>query len=205
MIKVKMDSEEDNMHQSAVLADAAYTRQAPEGYTIDSSLSNRNRTTLVNNETGRAVMSFRGTDLKSKQNKWKDLGSDALLAVGLQELSSRFRNAKKATKEAIDKYGSDNVELVGHSLGGSQALYANSKYKVRTTALNPGVSPANARKGMLDKLGDALFKRKVNRNAVVYHTGAQDVISALSPLVNARVVTVRPKVKSAHSLANFYR
>lgn len=193
------------MHNAAVLADASYTRQAPDGWSIDTSLSNRNRTTLVNNETGRAVMSFRGTDLKSKQNKWKDLGSDALLAVGLQELSSRFRNAKKATKAAIDKYGRDNVELVGYSLGGSQALYANAKHNVKTTALNPGVSPSNARKGMLDKLGDALFKRKVNQNAIVYHTGTKDPISALSPLVNARVVTVKPKDKNAHSLKNFFR
>jgi hypothetical protein len=197
-------SRSDHMHNSAVLAESSYTRQAPDGYSVDASLSNRNRQLLVNNETGKAILSFRGTDLKSKQAKWKDLGSDALLAVGLQELSTRFRNAKKATKAAIDKYGADNVELVGHSLGGSQALYANAKYGVKTTALNPGVSPANAKKGVLDKLGDALFKRKAKSTATIYHTGAADPISALSPLVNAKVVQVKPRGKNAHSLRNFF-
>lgn len=197
------DADNDQMQTAATLANAAYTRQAPDGWTVDSALSNRNRVALVNNETGKAVLSFRGTDLKSKQNKWKDLGSDALLAVGLQELSSRFRNAKKATKQAIDKYGSDNLELVGHSLGGSQALYSNAKYGVKTTALNPGVSPKNARKGLLDKLGDALFKRKAHSSATIYHSGPRDPISALSPLVNARVVQVKPRGKNAHSLSNF--
>jgi predicted esterase YcpF (UPF0227 family) len=150
-------------------------------------------------------MSFRGTDLKSKQNKWKDLGSDALLAVGLQELSSRFRNAKKATKAAVEKYGHDNVELVGFSLGGSQALYANAKHNVKTTALNPGTSPGFVKKTLFDRLSGALFKRPVNKTAKIYTTGT-DVISALSPMMaNAKTVYVKQRHKDSHSLENFKR
>lgn len=172
------------------------------GYEIDPELSNRNRTLYKHKDTGKAVLSFRGTELGTK-NKMGDLGSDALLALGLHKLSSRFRNAKHATARAVEKYGADNLTLTGHSLGGSQALYANSKHGIETHAFNPGVSPSFVRKSLMDSLSSQLFKRKPKKNATIYTTG-RDVISGLSPLfTRAKTVFVKGKGKDPHSLSNF--
>jgi len=200
-----MDSQDNAMQQYAQLSDGAYGAKDMShlGYEIDPQHSNRNRTLYQHRESGKAILAFRGTDLKSK-SKFGDLGSDALLALGLHGLSSRFRNAKKATDKAIATYGKDNLAVVGHSLGGSQALYANSKRGLEAHAFNPGVSGAMVRKNLMDSLGAQLFKRKPKPNATVYTTG-KDIISGLSPLlVKTKTVLVKPKKGvNAHSLQNF--
>lgn len=201
---MEVDATADVKHY-AQLSDGAYGGHDMShlGYTIDKEHSNRNRTLYHNAETGKAVLAFRGTELHTK-NKKGDLGTDALLALGLQKLSSRFRNAKKATGHAIEKYGKDNLTLTGHSLGGSQALYANSHYKVPAHTYNPGVSPSMVRKDLFDSLSAKLFKKKPHTNANIYTTG-KDLISGLSPLLTrAKTFIVKQKKgASAHSLSNF--
>jgi hypothetical protein len=200
---METDTTQDTMRHYANLADGAYGSKEIEGYTIDPAHSNRNRTLYKNNETGKAVLSFRGTELKTR-NKMGDLGSDALLALGLHGLSSRFRNAKKATAKAIETYGKDNLTLTGHSLGSSQALYANSKHGVATHAFNPGVSPTMVRKSLMDSISAQLFKRKPRKNATIYTTG-KDIISGLSPLLtHTKTVFVKGKKgENPHAMANF--
>jgi hypothetical protein len=195
----------DNMKHYAQLSHGAYgggKDMSELGYEIDPEHSNRNRTLYHNKNTGKAVLAFRGTELKTK-NKLGDLSADALLALGLHDLSSRFRNAKKATAKAIEKYG-DNLTLTGHSLGGSQALYANSKFgNLETHAYNPGVSPTMVKKSLMDNLSAQLFKRKPKKTATIYTTG-KDIISGLSPLFRkAKTVFVKGRGKNAHSLDNF--
>lgn len=193
------------MKQYAQLSDGAYGGKdlSHIGYDIDPEHSNRNRTLYKHRESGKAVLAFRGTDLQSK-SKMGDIGSDVLLALGLHGLSSRFRNAKKVTDSAIAKYGKDNLTVTGHSLGASQALYANSKRGVEAHAYNPGVSPTMVRKNLMDSLSAQLFKRKPKSNATVYTTGT-DIISGLSPLLTkTKKVYVQVKKKAkAHSLSNF--
>jgi hypothetical protein len=194
----------DNVKHFAKLSDGAYGGKdmSSMGYEIDSELSNRNRTLYKHKDTGKAVLSFRGTELHTK-NKMKDLGTDALLAVGLHKLSSRFKNADKATKQAMDKYGKENLTLTGHSLGGSQALYANSKHGVETHAYNPGVSPTMVKKSLFDSLSAKLFKKTPKKSATIYTTG-KDIISGLAPLfTKAKTVLVKGKGKDPHSLSNF--
>jgi hypothetical protein len=190
---------------AARLANGAYDGSEVPGYTIDRELSNRNRTVYVTPEN-KAIIAFSGTRPNSKRDALKDLGTDALLAFGLENISSRFRKAKKVTKKTMEKYGNDNVETVGHSLGSSQGLYVNAKYGVPHTGFAPGVSVKNARDGILDKISTKLFfkGRRANKNATVYHAGG-DPISALAPTLNhARVVKVAKKPKeSAHSIRNF--
>lgn len=204
-VQTETQGAEDVMRRYAQLSHGAYgggKDMSEQGYEIDPELSNRNRTLYKHKDTGKAVLAFRGTELKTK-NKMGDLGSDALLALGLHKLSSRFRNAKKATASAIDKYGKENLTLTGHSLGGSQALYANSKFGVETHAYNPGVSPTMVKKSLMDNLSAQLFKRKPKKTATIYTTG-KDLISGLSPLFKkAKTVFVKGKGKNAHSLANF--
>lgn len=195
----------DTMRHYAQLSDAAYGGKdlSHLGYDIDTEHSNRNRTLYKHKDSGKAILSFRGTDLHSK-SKMGDIGTDALLALGLHGLSSRFRNAKKATDQAIAKYGKDNLTVTGHSLAGSQALYVNSKRGVEAHAYNPGVSPAMVRKDLMDSLSAQLFKRKPKTNATVYTTGT-DVISGLTPLLTRakKVFVPKKKGQNAHSLNNF--
>lgn len=194
--------ENDNMHHYAEVSDGSYGSKdlSHLGYRIDTELSNRNRTLYHNPETGKAVLSFRGTNIKNKG----DLGTDALLALGLKEISSRFKNANKAAKKTIEKYGKENVAFVGHSLGGSQALYVNSKHGVETHAYNPFVEPKTSKAHLLTKAMFSLFKKPVQNNAIIYKTRT-DPISIFANLSNAVVKTVKSSHKDGHSLKNFLK
>jgi hypothetical protein len=198
-----MDNDNDEtMHTYAELAGGSYGGKDMShlGYEVDSELSNRNRTVYHNKDTGKAVMSFRGTNVKNKA----DLATDALLALGLKDFSSRFRNANKYSKRAIEKYGKDNVAFTGHSLGGSQALYVNSKHGNETHAYNPFVEPKQPKANLLTKGLFSLFKRPVKSNATIYKT-TTDPISLFSSLSNANVKEIKPTSKNGHALKNFYR
>lgn len=196
-----MDDNEQ-MHHYAELAGGSYGGKSMEhlGYEIDQELSNRNRTMYHNKETGKAVMSFRGTNVKNKG----DLATDALLALGLKDFSSRFKNANKYSKKAIEKYGKDNVAFTGHSLGGSQALYVNSKHGNETHTYNPFVEPKQPKANLLTKGLFSMFKRPVQNNAVIYKT-TTDPISLFSSLSNATVKEIKATSKNGHALKNFLK
>jgi hypothetical protein len=196
-----METDNDMFHY-AELSNGSYGSKdlTHLGYKIDTELSNRNRTLYHNPETGKAVLSFRGTNIKNKG----DIGTDALLALGLKEISSRFRNANKAAKNTIEKYGKDNVVFTGHSLGGSQALYVNSKHGVETHAYNPFVEPKTPKASLLTKAMFSLFKKPVQTNATIYKTKT-DPISVFANLSNAVVKNVKASHKNGHSLKNFFK
>lgn len=194
--------QQDTMTHFAELASGAYGSKdmAHLGYEIDPELSNRNRTLYHNKDTGKAVYAFRGTNVKNKA----DLATDALLALGLKEFSSRFKNANKYTKKAIEKYGKDNLSTASHSLGGSQSLYVNSKHGIEAHAFNPFVEPKTSKANMLTKGLYHLFKKPVQSNATVYKT-TTDPISIFANLSNANVKEIKPKYKNGHSLKNFFK
>lgn len=201
-----MEDTDSTMQHYAELAHGSYGNQDMShlGYEIDPQFSNRNRTLYVNKDTGKTVYSFRGTDLKNKQNRLGDLGSDTLMALGLQDLSSRFRNANKYTKKAIEKYG-NNLSLTGTSLGGSQALYVNSKQNVPAVAFNPYVNPEVKHHRSFTKfIYDTLISKSVNNNATIYRT-QHDPISVFSNLSNAVVKVVPQSYKNPHSIRNFFK
>lgn len=195
---------DEQAHEYAKLAQAGYTGADVDGYDIDRELSNRNRTTYVNRETGKATIAFAGTRLGSKTHRLGDLGSDALLALGLHSLSARFKNAKKTARAAEEKYGQGNVNTAAHSLGGSQSLYLNQKLGMEAHAFNPGAPPAFVQKSLFDRLTGSLFKKPIRANATVYHTGT-DPISILSPLAASRSVRVKQKGKDPHGMVNFLK
>lgn len=197
-----MEENNDDMHHYAQLSSGSYGSQDMShlGYEIDRELSNRNRTMYYNKDTGKAVMAFRGTNPKN----FDDLKTDALLALGMKQFSSRFKNANKYSKKAIQKYGNDNVAFTGYSLGGSQALYANSKYGNETKVFNPFVEPTVKKSGLLNKGLFSLFKRPVQNNATIYKT-TSDPISMFANLSNATVKELKPTSKNPHSLKNFLK
>lgn len=172
----------------AKLADGAYGGKEVEGYTIDKSLSTPDRTAYVSPE-GDITLSFRGTDLKNKNNTWRDLGSDALVTLGLQKLSSRYKNQQKGLDSAIEKYGKDKVSVVGHSLGGGLATTVGARRGVKSVAFNPAIG-----------VGDVIRNRTYT-NAKVYRT-ADDPVSFLSSKVKGLKTQV---VKgSGHGLKAFF-
>lgn len=197
-----MDNMDDTMHHYAELASGAYGNKDMShlGYEIDPELTNRNRTTYYNKDTGKAVMSFRGTNVKNKA----DLATDAMLALGLKDFSARFKNANKYSKKAIEKYGKENVVFSGHSLGGSQALYVNSKHGNETHAYNPFVEPTQPKANLLTKGLFSLFKKPVQSTATIYKT-TTDPISIFANLSNANVKEIKPTRKNGHALKNFFK
>jgi len=122
----------------AKLAQAAYSGASEvDGWQKDVELSNENRT--IYHKGGKARIAFRGTDIYNP----RDLGTDVLLAVGLQDKSSRMKNALRTTDLTIQKYGKENVSLTGHSLGGSQAAYVSRKRGIEATGFNTFMSPVD--------------------------------------------------------------
>lgn len=107
------------------------------GYTILNEYSGPDRTVYQNNQTGKVVVAYRGTNPKN----WRDLTTDAAMALNLH--THRFTNSDNITKKVIERYGKGNVSLTGHSLGGSQALYFSDKYGVHSEAYNPYIHPSN--------------------------------------------------------------
>jgi hypothetical protein len=97
--------------------------------------SQPNSTTFV--KDGKAVVAYRGTNPMDMA----DLAADAAVALGWNHMSGRFWEADSTYQAAVKKYGAENVEVTGHSLGGAEALYVARKYGAGGTVFNPGESP----------------------------------------------------------------
>jgi hypothetical protein len=163
---------EDDVELSA----GAYGGKQVKGYTIDKSLSTPDRTAYVDSE-GNLVMAFRGTDLKNKNNTWRDLGTDALVGLGLQKLSSRYKNQQKGLDSAIEKYGKDKVRTTGHSLGGALATTVGARRGVKSSSFNQAVG-----------IGDVVRNRTYT-NATAYRT-KNDPVSLLASKVRGLKTTI---------------
>jgi hypothetical protein len=197
----------------AILSQAAYTRAKPvDGYTIDPQFSDRNRTLYVDDNTGKAILAFRGTKLSGEpKSKWADLGADALIALGLQDLSARFRGARRATKQVITKYGKDNVVVTGHSLGGSEALYVHHRLfdKPEAHAFNAGISPVDVlrSKGIFgpEQVRSLFNKVPVWGKNVHHYITKGDIISSLSPHIKGLTTHTVPMKgsRNPHALRHF--
>lgn len=131
-----------------------------EGYEVDKELSGKDWTTYYNPSTGKSVIRYRETD----PTNIKDLGTDLLIGLGIQGSGSRFKRAQKVYDKAANKYGGrDNVEVTGHSLGGSLALHVNKTRGAKATAFNPGAGPFEPVKNLATKLAAALGNKKAKR------------------------------------------
>lgn len=197
----------DEMRQYALLSQGSYGSKPVENYTVDGSLSNQNRTVYFKtDDPTKAVISFRGTDVVTNSNRWKDIGTDTLLALGFQDVSSRFQNALKATKDVIAKYGRNNVIATGTSLGGAQGIYVSQKLGIPAIVYNPGVSPLDVSRSKNTFLADSiagLVEDKSGAKITAYST-LVDGVSSLVPFVRGiKTIPVKPKLRNTHSILNF--
>lgn len=101
------------------------------GYDIDEELTTDNHTVFKHRKSGKGIVAYRGTD----PSNMDDLAADADIAKGKRD-HKRFRDALEVARKAKKKYG--DLELTGHSLGGTQALHAYQDLGVKTRVFNPG-------------------------------------------------------------------
>ena len=111
-------------------------------------LSNDNGKMKVVEKDGKVIVGFRGTKL----NDVDDLLDDALVVQGGIRKSDRYKKSRKEVKDLISKYGKDNVELSGHSLGGSIARELSRDLGVKADVYNPGSSFSDFTRGVGDRV-----------------------------------------------------
>lgn len=129
--------------------------------------SQPNSTTFV--KDGKAVISYRGTDITNMS----DLEADAAIALGWNHMSGRFWEADRTYQAAVKKYGAENVEVTGHSLGGAEALYVARKYGAGGTVFNPGESPFG--EYAEEQVGESAFDRLLGT-----HVGGSSRVTVVS-------------------------
>lgn len=107
------------------------------GYVVDKELSGKDWTVYYNPRTKKSSIRYRETD----PTNFKDLTTDILVATGTQHYGSRFNRSIGVYDRAVQKYGQKNVNVFGHSLGGSIALEVNKERGAKAWAYNPGGGP----------------------------------------------------------------
>lgn len=101
------------------------------GYFLDKSLSSKKNKVYVNPE-GKVIVANAGT------SNVKDWFNNAYVPFGLYHTTNRYKDAEKIQKEAIDKYGKENITNVGHSQSGELLRnLADRGLTNEAVALNP--------------------------------------------------------------------
>lgn len=166
------------------------------------SLSNGNHTTFYNKRTGKAIIAYRGTNVSDP----KDLLTDAAIFFGVERMTPRFADAVDTAEKAQKMFGKKNVEVTGHSLGGSQAMYVSSRMGLPSYAYNPGKTFRQFDLlNRYDQVRD-FFCPKCDKmspdNTTVYTTG-WDPISWGASREEASIRYVNPKQLDVHGIDNF--
>lgn len=196
----------------AQLAQSAYVNSKdPVGDWIqDTELSSLKNRVFRDPNTGKVVISYRGTDpmiLKPgvagiptvDPASVEDLIDDAAILNFFMPESrmSRFQEADKLYQQVVQKYGKENVTLTGHSLGGTIALYVAEKNDVVSYTYNPGISAISA----FQKHEDNVSKQYIFRTKY----DPVSVGALIASWDNNRVVNTIPQssVFNPHGTGNF--
>jgi len=129
-------------------------------YYIDESLSTPENVVYHNPKTGETKVAYRGTE-----GTLADWSNNAKYALGLHNTTKRYKRANETQKKVEQKYGTDQLDVLGHSQSGafSQEIGKNSKNVI---VLNPASHP--------------LYSPKTKNTTVVRSKG--DSVSALKYL-----------------------
>lgn len=115
------------------------------GYTVVEDLTEPEYVTAINEEQRKIVVAFRGTD-SSLTNISDDI-ADLEIAVGLAEtpilsyVPSRFKTGENIYKQVKEQYPDYELNLTGHSMGGTVARYLADRYKEKAVVFSPGATP----------------------------------------------------------------
>lgn len=187
--KIQTGPRPDNPHTvHEHLASAAYYEnpESIHGYKIDAALSDQETRVFVKKigNVRKVIISFRGT------SNTQDIVTDIGIVKG--ERAGRFIKSMDQTKKVIAKYGRANVEVTGHSLGGTIARYVSDKLGLKGKAFNPGASPFEAVQGHVESGKNV--KTVVNFGDPISNT-----------LAGGENVEIRiPSEKSPHSIEDPY-
>lgn len=129
-------------------------------YQIDESLSTPESVVYHNPKTGETKVAYRGTE-----GTLADWSNNAKYALGLHNTTKRYKRANETQKQVEQKYGTDQLDVLGHSQSGafSSELAKNAKNVI---VLNPASHP--------------LYTPKTKNTTVVRSKG--DSVSALKYL-----------------------
>jgi hypothetical protein len=181
--------------QYAILAQAAYDKERKHFDFADYLADDSTAETAVykSKKNGKIIASSRGTTLgQGIGTAAKDLGSDALLGLGMTHLTDREKDLEKHVSKLQKKYGKNNIELTGHSLGGRLADDVARGKGLRSQVFNKGTSPLDLVKK---------HKQKGNSKKNVHHHTKGDVISAFD--TSAKRYKKSKRSKSAHTIEQF--
>ena len=123
-------------------------------YYIDDSLSTPENVVYHNPKTGETKVAYRGTE-----GTLKDWGNNALYAFGLHNTSKRYKRSNEIQKQVEQKYGTANLDVLGHSQSGAfaQEIGKNAKNViVLNPATHPGYSPKTKNTTVVRSKGDAV-------------------------------------------------
>lgn len=164
----------------ALLASAAYDygtstpgKHIPKGVVLDTELSTREMS-VFKSPRGRVYVAYRGTD---PWHNPSDLIADLGILNGQEASTQRFIITANNTQRVIDKYGKDYMELIGHSLGGSQALFNNSRAGIKATVFNPGFSPLDLQNTWVPGMAWMGLGKFGTEGAVTVYRTKRDIVS----------------------------
>ena len=167
-----------------------------EGYTFDPEYSTDNASTFIRPD-GTAILAYRGT----RPNNLDDLNTDAAILAGQHRTDMphpRFVEAVNHYDYVKAKY--NNVDLTGHSLGGTLADYVGRMNDEQAVVFNPGESPFSL----------SVIPVSQTSKTRIYKTNTFDIVSfANSMYPHAQSIRVVPQTDpqsdwfGSHNLTNF--
>jgi len=170
-----------------------------EGYTFDPDYSYNNASTFVRPD-GSAILAYRGT----RPTNLDDLNADAAIFAGQHRSDNehpRFTEAVNHFYHVNEKY--NNIDLTGHSLGGTLADYVGRLHDTKAVVFNPGETIFSTR----------VIPASQTSKTTIYRTNTFDTISfANSMYPHANAIRVVPQTigtgyfsswLNSHSLDNF--
>ena len=167
-----------------------------ENYTFDPEYSNNNASTFIRPD-GTAILAYRGT----RPTNLDDLNTDASILVGqhrTDNLHPRFVEAVNHYNFVKNKYS--QLDLTGHSLGGTLADYVGRMNDERAIVFNPGETPFSL----------SVIPASNTSKTRIYRTNTFDIVSfANSMYPHAQSIRIVPQTDSqsdwfgSHNLTNF--
>lgn len=167
-----------------------------ENYTFDPEYSNNNSSTFIRPD-GTAILAYRGT----RPTNFDDINTDASILAGQHRTDTphpRFVEATHHYNMVKDKYY--NVDITGHSLGGTIADYVGRMNDEKAVVFNPGESPFSL----------SVIPASSTSKTKIYRTNTFDIVSfANSMYPHAQSIRVIPQTDptdswfGSHNLTNF--
>ena len=173
-----------------------------KSWNYDDQLSNADTAVLFNPETKEVVVSISGTRIKSYKNRLRDLKSDLGISLGTAKFGYRVSETEDVVKKVIEKYGKDDIVIVGHSLGARVGKIISRDTKIPAVIFNAGSSPMSV---ISDKVA-SIFEKDKSRN-VTHYSVEGDLISVSERLAgdikDSYVIKPTDKTKSSQIIIIF--